>query len=202
MSTNASKGPRTWAEFLGKPPEMMKLVLVATAAGIVFMTVPGLFGLKGSAKGPPDGATPVTAQPKSGKETDIEEQQARMNRELETILSRIDGAGRVHVSVQLATGVISVPVVNTSQQETVTGEKASDDSHRDQKTTTVTTTNVVVQDSLAVSRQLRPEIAGVIVVADGAASDRMRSRLTRAVADHLHIPLHMVRVEASDRGRS
>ncbi|HWI51840.1 MAG TPA: hypothetical protein VNT01_06850 [Symbiobacteriaceae bacterium] len=202
MSDMVKKGPRTWQEFLNKPPEMMKLALVATAAGIVFMMVPGLFGLKGSSK-PPVGATAVAAAPaRDGKETEIELLQQRMNRDLETALSRIRGAGEVHVKVSLGTGVTRVPVLNTSRQETTTGEKAADNSQRDQKTTTVTETNVLVQDALAVTKELRPQIVGVLVIAEGAHTDGMRYRLSRAVADHLGIPIHMVDVETSDGGKS
>jgi len=125
-----------------------------------------------------------------------------MSQELEEILSSIEGAGRVGVTVQLATGVINVPVINTNEQETTTGETAADKSERTSKTTTVTKNNVVVQDSLAVSKQLRPEIAGVLVVADGARNAQMRYRLTKAVADHLRVPMHMVRVEPRAREES
>jgi len=200
------KGPRTWQEFFGKPPEMMKLVLVATAAGVIFMTVPGLFGLKGvgggGGGGAPVGAVPVTAQPKPGKDTEIGRLEEQHSRDLELILSQIEGAGKVHVDVRLATGVIRIPVINTNRQETQTNEKAGDGSTRGTTTSTVTDTNVVVENALAVSKELRPQIAGVLVVADGAGSAAMRYRLTKAAAESLGIPMHLVRVEASERGRS
>jgi stage III sporulation protein AG len=196
------QGPKSWQEFLAKPPDVMKLAMVAAAVGVALMTAPGLFGLKSPGKGPPAGATPVAAEAKAGKSTEIEMLQAQMSQELEEILSSIEGAGRVGVTVQLATGVINVPVINTSEQETTTGEKALDGSGRTSQTTTVTKNNVVVQDSLAVSKQLRPEIAGVLVVADGARNAQMRYRLTKAVADHLRVPMHMVRVEPRAREES
>lgn len=195
-------GPKSWQEFLAKPPDVMKLALVAAAVGVALMTAPGLFGLKTSGKNPPAGATPVAAEAKMGRSTEIEMLQAEMSQDLEEILSSIEGAGRVGVTVQLATGTINVPVINTTEQKTTTGEKAADNSNRTSETTTVTRNNVVVQDSLAVSKQLRPEIAGVLVVADGARNAQMRYRLTKAVADHLRLPMHMVRVEARAREES
>lgn len=195
-------GPKSWQEFLAKPPDVMKLALVAAAVGVALMTAPSLFGLKSAGKNPPAGATPVAAEARAGKSTELEMLQAQMSQELEEILSSIEGAGRVGVTVQLATGVINVPVINTSEQETTTGETAVDKSVRNSKTSTVTKNNVVVQDSLAVSKQLRPEIAGVLVVADGARNAQMRYRLTKAVADHLRLPMHMVRVEPRAREES
>jgi len=202
VSDSVKKGPRTWQEFLNKPPEMMKLVLVATAAGIVFMMVPGLFGLKGSSNRPPAGATAVAAPSREGKETEIELLQERMNRDLEDILSDMEGVGRVRVKVTLGTGVTRVPVINTSKQETTTGEKAADNSQRDQKTTTVTETNVVVQDALAVTKELRAQIVGVQVVAEGAGSYGMKNSISRAVARQLGIPIHKVEVNVAKGGKS
>ncbi|MDF2629066.1 MAG: spoIIIAG [Symbiobacteriaceae bacterium] len=202
MSDKEKQGPKSWQEFLAKPPDVMKLALVAAAVGVALMTAPGLFGLKGGSKGPPAGATPVAAEAKGGNRTEIERLQEQMSSELEEILSDIEGAGQVGVKVTLATGVINVPVINTSEQKTVTGEKAADNSGRTSETTTVTKNNVVLQDALAVSKQLRPEIAGVVVVADGARSAQMRYRLSKAVADHLRLPIHMVRVEARAREES
>lgn len=195
---------RSWNEFLKKPPDTMKLALVAVAFGVVIMTVPGLFGIKsgGSSSGKtPAGATPVAALPGAGRESEIEQMQQRMSRDIETALSRIQGAGKVHVTVTLKTGVIRDPVINRNRQETTTGEKAADDSQRDQKTVTLAETHVVVQDTLAVVKELRPQIAGVLVVADGAYDARIREQLTKAVSS-LGIPLHLVQVDPADRGRS
>jgi len=55
-------GPKSWQEFLSKPPDVMKLAVVAAAVGVALMTAPGLFGLKSGSKGPPAGATPVAAE--------------------------------------------------------------------------------------------------------------------------------------------
>jgi stage III sporulation protein AG len=202
VSDKEKQGPKTWQEFLAKPPDVMKLAIVAAAVGVALMTAPGLFGLKSPGKGPPAGATPVAAEARSGNVTEIERLQEQMGLELESILADVEGAGRVSVKVTLATGPINVPVINTSEQETTTGETASDKSERTSKTTTVTRNNVVVQDALAVSRQLRPEIAGVMVVADGARRPSTRAALTKAVAKHLRIPLHMVEVLARAREES
>jgi stage III sporulation protein AG len=186
-------GPRPWWDISGLNPNLMKLLAIGVALGVIYMTVPDLFGVGRSSGKATAGAVEVAA-PRTGKENDIEALQQREADRLAAILSQVRGAGQVSVMVTYDTSVINVPVTNTNTQQTKTKEHASDDSVRDSDTTTTTVTNVMAGDAVAVSQQQRPKVAGVTVVADGAGDARVRYDLTQAVARQLDIPSYKVTV--------
>lgn len=175
---------------------ILKLLVVALAVGILLMNAPSLFGVDEMRKRP-DGATEVATPSKSARDelSRLEQEKAQ---ELQATLSQIRGAGQIYVQISLAAGPAVQPVTNTRTQETTTSEKAGDNSTRNTTTREIDTTHVTTkdgsQDQLAVSKQVGAEIAGVLIVADGARNPAVANRLLEAAGAALHIPAHRIQV--------
>jgi stage III sporulation protein AG len=188
------------ASLIGLKPQhaqMVKLMAIAIALGVLFLSAGDLFGVS-SRPGRPSGAVEV-ARPSGDELTRLEQEYAR---QLEATLSAVKGAGKVRVSVTLESGPEVVPVLNTRAQETRTQEKAGDGSNRDTTTTNRDVTNVMVQDgqsqNLAVQKRIRARIAGVSIVAEGARDAKVAALLHKVAVTQLGIPAHRVQVAAAE----
>lgn len=189
-------------QMLGLKPSqanMIKLIAVALALGILFLNAGELFGVT-ETNPQPANATEVVQQPVASQDELV-----RLEREIATNLaeklSLIQGAGQVRVAVTLEASPAIVPVMSTRQQETSQHESAADDSTRKTDTKQLDKTHVVTRDGnrdvLAVLKRDRAPIAGVLIVADGAGDSRVRARLHAAAVTALGAPAHRVSVVAS-----
>lgn len=111
--------------------------------------------------------------------------------ELEYILSRIDGAGKVKVSISLASGGLRTYAANTRNESRSIEESQSGANKK--------TTETNVSRDLAVSagapllvENKTPEVMGVLVVAEGATSAIVQEKLVQATATLLNISPHQV----------
>lgn len=133
------------------------------------------------------------------------EYERHLNTELERVLSLIDGAGRVTVSVTLESG----PRYRYAQNEDTTERKTEE---KDKAGGSRVITEIVRKLQLVLTRQGtglekpvlqevgRPAVRGVLVVAPGAADSRVRARLTEAVQTFLNVPAHRVQVVLKTNG--
>lgn len=119
--------------------------------------------------------------------------------EIESILSQIDGVGKVNVMITYYSGKELVPAYDSTKKENVTQEKDSgggtrsiSDSENENK--------VVFEDSQGGGKtpifvkELLPAVKGVVVVAEGASSAEIREKLCKAVQALLDIPLYRIQV--------
>lgn len=120
----------------------------------------------------------------------------QMEAELENILSHVDGAGRVEVSITLASDGVKNFATNLKDEKRQTEEK-------DYKGLARTVNEQSTVRDLAVSggqtlliEQKAPEIVGVLVVADGAGNPLIKEELTNVTTTLLNLPAHQVRVAA------
>jgi len=111
--------------------------------------------------------------------------------ELEYILSRIDGAGKVEVSITLASGGVKTYAANTRNEKREIEES--------QNGLKKTTSESNVARDLAVSagapllvENKTPEVIGVLVVAEGAGSPLIQEKLIQATATLLNVSPHQV----------
>ncbi len=111
--------------------------------------------------------------------------------ELEYILSRIDGAGKVKVSITLASEGLKTYAANTRNESRSIEESQSGANKK--------TTETNVSRDLAVSagapllvENKTPEVVGVLVVAEGATSPIVQEKLVQATAILLNISPHQV----------
>lgn len=144
------------------------------------------------------GAKKTTAD--EGERSSFAEYEKAIAVDLTEILSQIKGAGKVSVSVSLATGVEKVYARNTTVTNRTVEEKDSGGGIR--LTTEVDETGQLViiregqngNEQLVTVKEIRPQISGVIVVAEGAASSQIKADLTRAVQTVLALPPTRVHV--------
>lgn len=119
---------------------------------------------------------------------------------LEGILAQIAGAGKVQVSITLASDGSKTYATNTRQEKRTVEEK---DAKGALKTTVEenTTNDLSVSSGNPLLLETRgPEVIGVLVVADGARDAAVREKLMQATATLLDVPLYKVRVMPREGG--
>ncbi len=126
---------------------------------------------------------------------DLEQREADTAAWLETILSQISGAGKVEALVTLESGPAQVPALESRATTRTTQEQAQDDSKR-----TTTEREDQTKPVMGASNQpwvLRtdgPRVAGVLIVAEGAANARVAEQLSRATQTALKLLPNQVTV--------
>ena len=174
-----------------KPPDWK----VARWLGALLILGLLLLSLRGVGQSPP--AVPastgqVASPPASDAADPVAVEERSLSASLESVLSQIEGAGRVSVRVSLAAGNSRKYAADTTTDKTTTVEKDSGGGTR-----TTTQDNVQQKVDLAnnapVTVQVsRPEVNGVLVVASGAGNAAVREELAQAAAAALGLPLYQV----------
>lgn len=167
-------------------------IVVLVVFGLSLLVFPGVFLEKGSS-----GQQPIQVPEKahtmsyslSRLENEIALQAAR-------ILSQVEGAGEVEVSVSLQAGIEQAFAENSTNDKSVIEEKDSGGGMRLTTTENSRVDTVFAQNSgePVVVKELGPVIKGVLVVAEGAKDAKTKSQLTRAVRAMLNVPAHRVLV--------
>jgi len=119
--------------------------------------------------------------------------EGKMVTDLEEILSQIDGAGKVKVSISLASQGSKTYASNLRNEKRESKEGAGANSKQTREETVVRDLAVTSGNHLLIEEK-SPEVTGVLVVADGAGNSRVRENLTQAVATLLNIAPHKVTV--------
>lgn len=137
----------------------------------------------------------------TGNITNTGSVKAQMVNELESILSSVEGAGTVQVSLTLTSEGIKDFATNVREERQNTEEK-------DTRGTQKKTTQQNVERDLAVSggdslmvEQKYPEVLGVLVVADGADNPVIKEELTEATVTLLNVSPDKVRVLPRSSGK-
>lgn len=127
-----------------------------------------------------------------------DEEERNLERDLEAILSQVEGVGEIKVKVNLESGKQYQYAYNESKEKNIVEEK-------DQQGGTRITTNlkdsqeiVTIQENggqkPVVLKELRPPVKGVMVVAQGAEDSLVKANLIEAVQTVLEIPAYKVMV--------
>lgn len=181
------------------PRRRQQLLLVAALVLGVGLLVAGQLGSHARPPGSAGTSSRSPAAPATAAAVDpLEPMAAQLAARLEAILSQVRGAGRVQVEVHLARGPRYQYASNQVSTERRTEEQDAGGGRR-----TITEQRDERQLLLGggdeeglISQVDAVEIAGVLVVAQGAADPGVRAALTQAVATYLHLPLHRVMVLA------
>lgn len=117
---------------------------------------------------------------------------------LAEILSRVDGAGQVHVQVTLVAGPRTLYERDQQSSLRITEEEDAQGGVRsvaeETKSDTVVLGRSASGDRPIVSQVTSVQVRGVLVVAQGASSPQVEGRLVAAVAALLDVPLHRIQV--------
>jgi len=136
------------------------------------------------------------------KENNSEDYAQKLEKDLENILSRIEGVGNIEVLITLNSDEEVVAAMDVVESSTTTNEKDSSGAVRETIQTesnnkVVTSQDTSGQNKPIVLKRIMPEIRGVIVVADGAKDPKLRYELSSAVQTALGIPAYKVKVISS-----
>ncbi|MDD4316165.1 MAG: hypothetical protein PHC84_03270 [Clostridia bacterium] len=134
-----------------------------------------------------------TEAPTEGSALEMTEQ---VERRLEQVLSQISGAGMVEVMITYS-GSTEKVIANTKSTHT---NSSSGSGSINNSTSTVTETPIIVSSNgsskLYVTKEIMPEVKGVIVVAQGAKNARVRLELMRAVQTVLNVSANSIEIFA------
>lgn len=109
----------------------------------------------------------------------------QMKQELKDVLSQIRGAGKVNVMIYFNSGNEEIPAFSQNNSNKVTEENDGSGGRRvineDTESTTVVTTTDGGVTKPFVTKELKPKISGVIVIAEGADDPDVKYKLYEAV---------------------
>lgn len=174
----------------GQMPLMKKLLAIALAGILVLYFADSM---RQTSQKPTAGRekteVPAGENSTSANNVDLEKQ-------LEAILTQMDGVGEVSVSITYSEGLTREYAVNTNQTEKEIQEK--DGSGGTRITTEKAETGEVVMGTgnqePVLLRESMAKIQGVLVVAQGADDPLVKERLFEAVQSLLQVPAHRVTV--------
>lgn len=154
-------------------------------------------GSSSVSSGSPASSGTVATGPRDGSLS--REYELGLARELEQVLSHIQGAGAVRVSLSLERGPVYVYGTNTSTDSRTTDEKDASGGIRTVVETTSTRQAVVLRDAgygerPLITEEQRPTVAGVLVLAEGAGTSRVRLDIVRAIQALFPIAAHKITV--------
>lgn len=165
-------------------------LVVLSLGAIVFLSIPGSKSSMRSHRNSMDSKVGTlnskAAGAASDSETILQSDITQMESELEQMLSKVKGVGRVKVMITLKDA--GQQVINKDVNETTELERTE----RQEQT-------VIVQDAegnqtALVTRQLQPEIMGVVVICEGGEDPQVISDVSYAVQVLFSLSAHKVKV--------
>ena len=136
-----------------------------------------------------NGASEVDAALSTESNVSLSYEQAQKE-ELEEILSKIEGVGKVSVMIRFESGEVKVPAVDSSNQISRTTEQES------QGDTVVMSSNGSSSNPF-ITKTYNPAVTGVIITAEGATSSKVKYEIQLAVSKLYDIGLDKVNVYPS-----
>lgn len=174
-------------------PQLIWLALLG-ALGVVLLLLGGIG--EGGRKEPPAPAGQAVSQPAPGEGLSAFEE--ALERRLVSLLSQIEGAGEVEVRVALAGGPVYDYAVNVSTTDRQV-EEAGESSGRRVSTEKGEEEQLVMRQvngnqEPVVVKETRPQVQGVVVLAQGGYDPTVRAMISQAVQTLLGVAPHQVSV--------
>lgn len=156
--------------------------------------------VKGNSENKPIGAKEVLGQEEEGVTTSKEllDYETEQKEKLENILSKIDGVGEVVVDIYFESSEVKVPATNSNTQNSETKEEDNNGGTRLTKQETGGETVVMKSNSSTsepfITKTYKPQITGVLIVAEGAKSSKITYDIQKAVSSLYNLSLDKVNV--------
>lgn len=179
-------------------------LVILLLVGIFLLVVPLPGGKKSQSRTGTDG----TAGIDSGGDTSYTEDSylASMESQLETLLSQMDGAGDVSVMITLKSSAEKVVEKDrksdeeqVSEEDSAGGTRTTQSSAREEAT--VYGQAEGEEQSPYISKELSPEVEGVVVICPGADDAVVRKNITESVQVLFGIDTHKIRIVKGRRER-
>lgn len=188
-----------------KPPDYRKIkelkhlkkdqLLILLLAGILLLVI----SLPTEKKGEKQGISQASS-PSQGEQNlwDEEAYREALEVHLEELFSRMEGAGEVEVMITLASSSEKIVEKDTNgESETITEEDSAGGNRR---TTNIVNDETTVyggktdQEQPYVSKELTPQVEGVVVLADGGDDALVKKNITEAAQALFGIDTHKIRI--------
>ena len=191
-----------WKKFSFKNLRKDQL-LILLLTGILLMVIAVPAGKTGKNSSSVSGSSTEGSVNGVSSGTDEEAYTSYLEGRLSRTLSRIEGAGDVKVMITLKSSAEKVLDKDTeSDQETVTeedsqgGTRQSSKASKKENTVYASGSDSSIQGSGSpyVSKELSPEIEGVVVIADGGGNAVVKENISSAVQALFDIEPHKIRI--------
>lgn len=153
---------------------------------------------KGNGDNAPIGAQEVSSDDGVTTSKELLDYETEQKERLEEILSKIDGVGEVVVNIYFESSEVKVPATNSSTQTSETEEEDTNGGTRVTKQETEGETVVMQSDSSTsepfITKTYKPQITGVLIVAEGAKSSKITYDIQKAVSSLYNLSLDKVNV--------
>ena len=153
---------------------------------------------KGNGDNAPIGAQEVSSEEGVTTSKELLDYETEQKEKLEEILSKIDGVGEVVVNIYFESSEVKVPATNSSTQTSQTEEEDTNGGTRLTKQETEGATVVMQSDSSTsepfITKTYKPQITGVLIVAEGAKSSKITYDIQKAVSSLYNLSLEKVNV--------
>lgn len=153
---------------------------------------------KGNGDNAPIGAQEVSSDDGVTTSKELLDYETEQKERLEEILSKIDGVGEVVVNIYFESSEVKVPATNSSTQTSETEEEDTNGGTRVTKQETEGATVVMQSDSSTsepfITKTYKPQITGVLIVAEGAKSSKITYDIQKAVSSLYNLSLDKVNI--------
>ncbi|MGG5462450.1 stage III sporulation protein AG [Clostridium sp. B9] len=135
---------------------------------------------------------------KSPKDSEVLNYQEKQESDLEEILGKISGVGEVDVVINFESSEVKVPAIDNSSQKSTTEETDSEGGTRVNSQETegdkIVMSNNSDGSAPVILRTDKPNVIGVMVVAEGAEDSKTKYEITKAVSSLYNISVDKVNV--------
>lgn len=136
----------------------------------------------------------------SQKDSEVLSYQEKQEKYLERILGKINGVGSVDVVINFQSSEVKVPAVDNSSQKSTTEETDSEGGTRVNSQETdgdkIVMSNSSNGSEPVILKTEKPEVLGVMVVAEGAEDSKIKYEITKAISSLYNISVDKVNVLA------
>lgn len=136
----------------------------------------------------------------SQKDSEVLSYQEKQEKDLERILGKINGVGSVDVVINFQSSEVKVPAVDNSSQKSTTEESDSEGGTRVNSQETdgdkIVMSNSSNGSEPVILKTEKPEVLGVMVVAEGAEDSKIKYEITKAISSLYNISVDKVNVLA------
>lgn len=135
----------------------------------------------------------------SASRIDDSEDSDELEKELEMILSQIDGAGKVSVMITYVSGREIVPAYDTRRSENDTEERDNEGGTRKIRQEEYENSIAYIHEQGGskepiIIKDFKPVVKGVVVVCDGAENPVVKDNVIKAVQALTDVPIHKIQV--------
>lgn len=125
----------------------------------------------------------------------IEEDEYDLQAELEDILSKMDGIGKVDVLITYSQTSTVIPMYSQTESSTITEENDSGGGSRKQESSNLNKEIVIDGENNAITQTVMfPKVEGAIVIAEGGGNVTIKSNIIQAVSAVTGLATYKVQV--------